>query len=254
MSLGVHGLTRPGSGGRVSPSGWAGHCASESLPSKTKVRREVGLAAQDLDASAHFGAQASWRIAKTVAISGGRSPGPRRSPPRRLWAGRTHWTGCHLARSVSRLTSAGGSVDPRQGLGSPAQGWRGFGTDGEWGCPKLSVAGLRRASFFLRLGRPLLKWVFAEQNEGMEGNRTRCLRPQVSWRIAKTVAVSGGRTTGPPRSPPPRLWTDGIRRTGCHRARFISRLTSTGGSVDARQVLGAPAQWRRGFEARDEPR
>ena len=190
------------------------------------------------------------------------SSGLRRSPPRRLWAEGIRRTGCHLARFVSRLTSAGGSVDPRQGLGAPAQGWHGFGTDGEWRCPKLSVAGVRRASFFLWLGRPLLKWVSAEQNEGTEGGRTRCLRPrcscalgpQVSWRIAKTVAVSGGRLPGPPRSPPRRLWTDGIHRTGCHRARFLSRLTSAGGSVDARQELGAPAQWRRGFEARDEPR
>ena len=140
-SRGVESLTRLGSGGRVSTCGWAGHSPGGSLPSKTKARREVGLAAYDLDASSHFGIQASWRIAKTVVVSGGRPPGPPRSPPRRLWAGRIHWTGCHLARFVFRLTSAGGSCfiaaralkAPRSYLFTVMPKGGAFSTKG-WGC------------------------------------------------------------------------------------------------------------------------
>ena len=79
---------------------------------------------------------------------------------------------------VFRLMTAGGSVNPRQGQGAPVQRWRGFGCRGEGRCPKLNASGVRRANLFLRLGRPLLNWVFAEQNGGTEGGRTCYLRPR----------------------------------------------------------------------------
>ena len=120
----------------------------------------------------------SWRIAKTVAVSGGRPPGPPRSPPPRLWADGIHQTGCHRARFLSRLTSAGGSVNPRQGLGAPVQLRRGVGARGEPRCPRLDASGVRRVSLFLRLGRPPLEWVSAEQNGGTEGGRTRSSGPR----------------------------------------------------------------------------
>ena len=85
---------------------------------------------------------------------------------------------------------AGGSVNPRQGLGAPVQLWRGVGAEGEPRCPRLDASGVGRASFFLRLGRPLLKWVSAEQNEDTEGGRTRCLRPRCSCALWDSDVVA----------------------------------------------------------------